>query len=333
MRFDDAREAAPAFATVLDAARHPLVLTHINPDGDAIGAVLGIVHAFAARGIAASAVVWPVLPRCAQVLADADRVTRYQPGAQLPDADLVILVDTASIARLGPIGEEHRAWLADRPMVLVDHHATNDAGASLNLIDTSAASTCELLAQLFGAMGWTLDTAAATALLLGVVSDTQSFQTTATRPVSLRVAADLIEGGAAHQPVVTALQFSLPGPTAMLIGQALAGLQYTDGVAWAVITEAMFAATNTLPEDADEVLAVMQRLDGLRACALLRAYGTTTRLSLRSRPPIDVAALAVRWGGGGHRQAAGATLAMPLDEAVALVVPALRAAVDAVGAP
>lgn len=147
----------------------------------------------------------------------------------LPDADLVVLVDTASIARLGPIGAEHGAWLAARPMVLVDHHATNDAGASLNLVDTGAASTCELLARLFDAMGWALDADAATALLLGVVSDTQSFQTSATRPASLRAAADLIDRGASHQQVVTALHLSLPGATAALVGQALARMQCVDG--------------------------------------------------------------------------------------------------------
>jgi phosphoesterase RecJ-like protein len=325
MRFDDAREAAAAFAAALGAARQPLVLTHISPDGDAIGSMLGVVQAFAARGIAASALVWPDLPRCANILAGVDRVAVYQRGMPLPDADLVVLVDTASIARLGPIGAEHGAWLAARPMVLVDHHATNDAGASLNLVDTGAASTCELLARLFGAMGWALDADAATALLLGVVSDTQSFQTSATRPASLRTAADLIDRGASHQQVVMALHFSLPAATAALVGQALARMQYVDGVAWTVVTEAMFAATATLPEDADEVMYVLQRLEGLRACAVFREHGATTRLSLRSRPPVDVSLLAARLGGGGHRQAAGATLALPPDEAVALVIPALRA--------
>jgi phosphoesterase RecJ-like protein len=95
----------------------------------------------------------------------------------------------------------------------------------------------------------------------------------------------------------------------------------------------MFAATATLPEDADEVMYVLQRLEGLRACAVFREHGATTRLSPRSRPPVDVSAVAARLGGGGHRQAAGATLALPPDEAVALVIPALRAAVAAAGAP
>jgi phosphoesterase RecJ-like protein len=333
MRFDDARHAAPAFAAALGAAQQPLVLTHINPDGDAIGAMLSVVRAFALRQVTASALIWPALRRSSGTLAGSDQIMCYQRGMPLPAADLVVLVDTASIARLGPIGEEHGAWLAARPMVLVDHHVTNDAGASLNLIDTGAASTCELLVQLFDAMGWALDADAATALLLGIVSDTQGFQTLATRPASLRAAADLIDRGASHQQVVTALHFSLPAATAALVGQALARMQYVDGVAWTVVTEAMFVATRTRPEDGGEVMQVLQRLAGLRACALLREHGATTRLSLRSRPPVDVSLLAARLGGGGHRQAAGATLALPLDEAVALVIPALRALVDATGAP
>jgi phosphoesterase RecJ-like protein len=328
MIYSDPAAAAPHFAARLARARRVLLLTHLNPDGDAIGALLAAWHAVRELGKEAFALAYPSLPGYTMWLPGVDSIVLYERGAALPEADLVLLLDTANLQRLGPIYDEHREALANLPLAIVDHHVTNDGDASLNLIAPGVASTCELLFALLQAMGVAVTPAIATCLLLGVTTDTQSFQTSATNAASLRTAAALHDLGAESTQVVREVYNTLPASSAALIGRSLAGLQYDDRIAWATVTNEMMATTGAEDEAADEVTRIMQRIAGIGACVLFKERRDgATKLSLRSRPPVDVARLAQTWGGGGHMQAAGATLPMPPEEAARVVLPLLRALV------
>jgi phosphoesterase RecJ-like protein len=325
MNYTDPAVAAEPFARRIDAAHTILLLTHLNPDGDAIGSLLGMWHALRAIGKPAVALALPPLPFYTANLPGIEQLTLYRRGMVLPASDLVIMLDTASPGRLGAVSEEHAAELAARPLAIIDHHVTNDGGGTLNLINPVAASTCELLYELLCAMGVPIDTDLATCLLLGHTTDTQSFQTSSTTPTSLRVAAALIEHGAQQQAVVKHVYYALPATSARLVGLALSGLHLESGVAWTTVTRAMMAESGAEDEAADEVVRVMQRIGEARAIVLFKERGDgTTKLSLRSRPPIDVARFAQRWGGGGHMQASGATLNLTPADAEAEVLPLLR---------
>jgi phosphoesterase RecJ-like protein len=252
---------------------------------------------------------------------------------EIPRCDLVIMLDTATPARTGAIYEDRADELAHLPLIIIDHHVTNDGGGVLNLIDPRAASTCQLLFGLLRALQAPITPDAATCLLLGHTTDTQSYQTGSTSPAALHVAAELLALGADHRGVVREVYYALPGSSAQLIGLALAGLQVRDGMAWTTVTRAMMDATGAEDEAADEVLRVMQRIGGIGAMALFKERSDgTTKLSLRSRAPINVAQLAQRWGGGGHAQAAGATLNLPPAQAEAEVLPLLHTLAGATGA-
>lgn len=325
MIYNDPTNAAGPIAERIAAAQHILLLTHVNPDGDAIGALLGVWHALGALGKQRTALVMPPLPGYTLWLPGVEAIALYQSGSSLPPADLVIMVDTASLERIGAIGEEHAATLGALPLIVIDHHVTNDGGATLNLIDAAAASTCDLLYRLFDAMHVPISPALASCLLLGLTTDTQSFQTSATRPASLRAAAALLEAGADHKHVIDAVYYELPPNSAALIGHALAGMHFEAGVAWLTVTRTMMDATNAEDEASDEVIRVLQRIGAARVMALFKERRDgTTKISLRSRAPLNVAAIAQRWGGGGHAQAAGATLNMPPAEAIAAVIPLLK---------
>ncbi len=326
--YTDPLSAAAAVSAQIAAANHILILTHINPDGDAIGSLLGTYHALRALGKQATPLALPPAPLYASWLPGIDQVRFYQPGVPLPEADLVFVVDTASIERLGAVYPDHSATLDQLPMIIVDHHVTNDGRGTLNVIEPAAASTCELLYRLFEAMHVPVSADMATCLLLGLTTDTQSFQTTSTRADSLRAAAALLEHGADHSRVVQEVYYALPSSSAVLVGHALAELRCEDGVAWTTVSHAMMKASGAEDEAADEVVRMMQRMSGVQALVLFkeRADGTT-KISLRSRVPYDVARFAQQFGGGGHTQASGATLLMPPAEAEAIVVPRLRALV------
>jgi phosphoesterase RecJ-like protein len=325
MIFTDPATFAPHFAAQIAAARRPLILSHINPDGDAIGSLLGVWHAMRLMGKQATALAMPPIPSYAAWLPGAEHIQIYHRGDRLPECDLVIMVDTATIARAGLVAEEHSATLDTLPLVIIDHHVTNDGAGGLDLIQPASASTCVLLHQLFTVLGLAHDPALATCLLLGIITDTQSFQISSTTGTSLRAAAALLDAGAAHRQVIDRVYNSLPASGALLIGLALAGMRCEDGVAWAAVTRTMMQDTGAPDDTIDEVIQVMRRVGEAMVLVLFKENRDgTTKISLRSRPPINVATFARRWGGGGHAQAAGATLPMAYDRAAREVVPLLQ---------
>jgi phosphoesterase RecJ-like protein len=213
--------------------------------------------------------------------------------------------------------------------MVIDHHVTNDGAGTVNLIQPEAASTCELLYALFRAMDIGVTPQLATCLLLGLTTDTQSFQTSSTSSDSLRVAADLLDLGADQPRIVHEVYYALPASSAALIGLALTELRRDGPIAWSRVTLAMMRATGADDEAVDEVVRAMQRIGGVKALVMFKErQGGTTKISLRSVQPINVAALATRWGGGGHEQAAGATLMMSPEQAEREILPQLRSLVQ-----
>jgi phosphoesterase RecJ-like protein len=329
MIYTDAAQAAPAFAARIANASRILILSHINPDGDAIGSLLGAWHALQALGKAAVPMASSPLPTYTHWLPGIEQIQVYRPGMDLPEVDLEMMVDTATLARVGRVYEEHSDALLALPIAIVDHHVTNEGAGALNLIVPSAASTCELLAQLFHAMDIPVSPQMATCLLLGLTTDTQSFQTSSTNSESLRIAADLLDQGADQDRVVREVYYALPASSAALIGLGLSAMRRDGPIVWTTITQAMMAATGAEDEAVDEVVRMLQRIAGISAVAMFKErHDGTTKISLRSVPPINVATLALRWGGGGHAQAAGATLMMRPEQAERELLPLLRSLVQ-----
>lgn len=326
MIYTDAAAAAPAFSAMLARAERVLLLTHVNPDGDAIGSLLALWHVLQGMGKTALPLASSDYPAYTTGLPGIEHVQVYTPGAELPAADLVWMVDTATLTRVGRIYDDHAAALKERPLMIVDHHVTNTGEGTLNLIAPQAASTADLLYRLLRALEAPITPEVATCLLMGLTTDTQSFQTSSTNPVALRTAAELLEAGADHYAVVQAVYYSTPYSTLRLNGLALNQLQRDGSLIWTSIPWEMLQATGAEDEATDDVVNRMQRMEGMRVCALFkeRADGTV-KISLRSKPGIDVATIARTWGGGGHTQAAGATLLMNLEAAQQEVLPRLRA--------
>ncbi len=321
----DPAAVATAMQDAVARAERILILTHENPDGDAIGSMLGLWHSLHAAGKTAIPLASSPYPPFLTMLPGIEHVQVYQPGMPLPEADLTWMLDTASPARVGAVYHDHAAALAARPLIIVDHHVTNEGVGMLNLIDTAAASAAELLTHLLQAMNMPITADGATCLLMGVTTDTQSFQTSSSNSRSLRVAADLIDAGADQRSVVQAIYFATPYATAHLMGLSLAALQREDSLIWTYISQAMLQTSGADDGAYDEVVGVMQRIDGVEISALFKELADgNVKISLRSRQGIDVSAVARIWGGGGHKQAAGATLHMDLSAAVHAVLPVLR---------
>lgn len=335
MLYTNAEQAAPAIAEALRGKRHILLITHVNPDGDAIGSLLSLGLYLEQQGHQVTMLAPTPLPDFSLRMQSVERILVYSQNPvysetlTLPESvDLIVLVDTGDVQRIARIYEEQREYLAARPLVIIDHHATNSGEGSVNLIDASLSSNCELLYQLLRAWDAQISPEIATALLMGITTDTQSFKTSNTTPSALRAAADLVELGADRALIMQDVYSNIPFETAKLLSLSLSELKREGSIAWTHVTQVMQRSVNASDDASAEVTDYIANLGGLRATALFKERRDgSVKISLRSVPGVDVAAVAQHFGGGGHRQAAGATLAGPLNEAEQRVLDVLRAAV------
>lgn len=301
------RDAGPSeIARVLTRPGERFVVTaHHNPDGDAIGALLGLGRALRAAGrdvVLAHPDPDPVPSDLAFLLAPGEAIAHDLP-ADLGERVLVA-VDCAS---------EHRLWPAPvhegaRCIVNIDHHQDNTRFGDLNLVDPLASSTAEMIAGLLHEAGWPLTAAVAEPLYVGLVTDTGRFGYTNTRARAHRVAAALIEAGADPAEIARRLYEEQPLDRLLLTGRALQHARPLAGgrMLASVLTREDFEAAGG--DDTEGIVEVMRGVRGVQAAALVREAGPdgSYRVSLRAADPaVDVSAIAREEGGGGHRAAAG----------------------------
>jgi phosphoesterase RecJ-like protein len=303
----------------LRAADDLLIVTHLNPDGDAIGSQLALFHLLSSLGKRVSMVNHDPVPRNLRFLPSSQRIG-------LP-ADLVssyggtVLVDCADPARTGAVLQRWPRGFGEA--VVIDHHATSRPWAAASLIDPAASSTCELIHRLLGALGRQASLPEATCIYAGMVTDTGSFRYANTTPAVLQAAAELV--GLGVDPAFTSMHLydSLPRHALLLLGRALATLQLSqDGlVSWMSLTAEDVAACGSGWEETEEFVGYPRAIPSAVVALLFKLKREDeVKVSLRSRGEIDVAAVALRHGGGGHRNAAGCTLRGSLDQVVDEVV-------------
>jgi len=339
MRYTNANEAASAIAARIQDKQHILMITHVNPDGDAVGSLLGLGLYWEQQGFQVTMLAPTPLPEYTLRLGKVGRIRVYSETPvysetiPLPEtADIIVLVDTGDVQRIARIYHDHQAYIQARPLIIIDHHATNSGEGTVNLIDASLSSNCELLYQLLCAWNAKITPDIATALLMGITTDTQSFKTSNTTPSALRAAADLIELGADRALIMRDVYSNIPFETAKLLSLALSEMRQDQAIAWTHVTQVMQRSVGASDDASAEVTDYMANLGGLKATALFKERRDgSVKVSLRSVPGVDVSAVAQHFGGGGHRQAAGATLPGPLADAEQKLLAVLRAAVTSCG--
>lgn len=309
----------------LRGARRVLAIGHENPDADALGAALAIGLLTEALGGRATVAAADVVPDLYRFLAGSDAVrTDPEPGVRY---DLVVLCDCGDLSRAGAILDRNAALFASTPLLTLDHHASNDASGDLAWIDPHAAATCEMVALLATRLGVPLTAGEgrlAAALTAGIVMDTATFAHPNATPRTLQVAAALVEAGAPLSEISRRLYRTKPDAQLALFGRVLARLQsHGDGLVIASTIElADLAATGARSEHSEGIIDLLAQSETAEVALVLKEREDAIRLSVRTKPGgVDATALCGTWGGGGHARAAGASLALPLAEAMAAVVP------------
>jgi phosphoesterase RecJ-like protein len=293
-------------------AQRPVILTHANPDADAVASALGM------RAFCQHVGVQPVLTVAGDGALPPN--LRFLPGAELleetaddriRDADLLIFVDAADASRLGPLyyrltDEFERA----RPSLNIDHHVTNHRFATLNVVIPTAAATSEIIAGMYDHIGLDFEPHVATILLAGIYGDTLGLRTPSTTPETLHTAAELMRFGADLDTIIDNLFRLKPYSTICLWGEVLQHAQWRGALIWSQIDPGMLARCGAERSEGEGIVNFLAGTIGARAAALLYEESWGWRVSMRSlADDVDVAELLQRYGGGGHRRAAGARLA------------------------
>lgn len=320
------RPGAENAARVLARLDNVLIAAHVNPDGDAVGSM-------SAAGF--------LLKRLSRQFA------LYSPGA-IPDylgflplpgpvyrhlSDLpftikaALLLDTNEISR---IGDELAANLGRWPCVNIDHHlGKQNLGTLAAFCEARAAATCQLLAYVAAALGERLDNELGAAIGLGLLTDTGNFAHGNTTAAVFALAAELELAGVRMSELAEQLRGGLSLARFRLWGRLFERIQLLKQgeIAFCAVSLADLAETGAKAEDLEGFVEELRRLKNVRIAALLReACATKCKFSLRSRGACDVQAIASRLAGGGHKNAAGGSIAGPLAQAEELLLDALSGA-------
>lgn len=308
--------AAHRIRDLVRAAKSPVILTHANPDADAVAAALGTRTLVRSLGIEPALVASgdAALPANLEFLTGALELKQTDDDA-VSTSDLLILVDCSDPSRLGPLYYRLTTeFERTRAIINVDHHVTNHRFGTMNLVVPESASTAEIIVGLFDELGVEIEPDSATTLLAGIYGDTLGLRTPSTTPSSLRTAAELIEAGADLDSIIDALFRLKPYSTICLWGEALQRTQWRAGLIWTQIDAEMLARSGADRTEAEGIVNFLAGTIGARASALLYRENWGWRVSMRSiADDVDVAKLLGLFGGGGHPRAAGARL-NPGDE-------------------
>jgi len=300
----------------IHGAQSIVVISHLRPDGDAVGSLVGLGLALEHAGKQIQMVLVDGLPESLRFLEGSERILHRWKG----QIDLAIVVDSSDLDRIGTGLQEY-----GQPDINIDHHVTNLNFAVLNLVDGEATATAEMLAAYLPALGLQLTPQAASAFLTGMVTDTIGFRTNNMRPFALRLAADLMEAGA-NLPELYKKALAQRSLAAMRYwGAGLAGVQLDGRLAWATLTlEDRKRVGYPGRDDADliNILSAMKEADVV--IVFVEQAEGSVKISWRAQNGYDVSKVALRFGGGGHTSASGAEVKAPLAQAQALVLDATK---------
>jgi len=318
---DELARAAAALSGASDVA----IACHVNPDADALGAMLGLSAFLRARGTR-TICSFPNEPL------EPPRWARLLPGSQdlvqpadFPVApDVMVTCDCASFDRLGRLGASASKA---RELIWIDHHRSNEGLGTIPVIDAEASSTCEIVVRLIGAIGGEMPDATAICLYAGLVTDTGRFQYEIASPETLRVAAELREHDFDHARLAQALYEDNRPQSLRVAAIALGRITHepTADLVWTYLTRADLEDAGAGPTDTDDLIDLVRTNREADVAAVLKQQRDGRfKVSVRSRGGHDLSAVASAFGGGGHRLAAGYTSRHAPAGTVARLAAALR---------
>ncbi|MFG1913557.1 bifunctional oligoribonuclease/PAP phosphatase NrnA [Micromonospora sp. NPDC048898] len=322
--------AAEALVRALPSTARVLLICHVNPDGDALGSMLGFglgLRQFGVREVQATFPGPPEVPEPFRGLPGLDLLVPAD--AADPAPDLVICFDAASESRLGELAG--RLSSAGAALVL-DHHASNSGFGTVNLVDPGAAATSVVAEQLLARLGVVVDPAIAECLYVALTTDTGSFRFAATTPAVHQMAARLLATGISPGDISRRVFDTRPFGAVRLFGEVLGRARLEPAAAGGRGFVWTFATLDDLARHDQRPYVLEALIDSVRctaeadvSCVVKQVTPGEWAVSMRSKGAVDVSRVAVTLGGGGHTFAAGFTGRGTVEQ----VVESIRGQLDA----
>lgn len=289
------------------------LISHINPDGDSIGSLLGLGIAlshFKDKKITLAKV--DEVPKKYRFLPQIDHLQKVDENEVF---DLVITLDCSDLYRLGPW-----KYIADSTdfIINIDHHKSNDYFGNINIIDANMSSTGELVYYLLKEMNLDINTEIATSLYVSISTDTGSFKYDNTSPSTHEVTAELLKMGIDINRITTEVYQSKSLVKTKLLVRSLSDMEMhlDNKIGIATVTKDMIEECNATIQDVDGIIEAIRDIDGVEvACILKEVNQEEMKVGFRSKRDIDVARIAETFKGGGHKKASGCTVYKRMEEA------------------
>jgi phosphoesterase RecJ-like protein len=324
----DRRVAAKEVAALLTPGTRVALTTHVNADGDGAGSEVALWHLLTAQGVRAVIANPTAYPdRYGFLLGgveDADKTK--DAGRHIRRADVILVLDISDLGRLGHLGNIVRETQV--PVACVDHHLSNGSLPSgPRLVDASACATGELVYDLARSAGWSINPEAARALYVAILTDTGGFRFSNTTSRTLQVAAHLLEHDLDAEEIYREVYASDPEGRVRLLGEVLDTLvvEAERGLAWVTVPPGALKRHSVGAEQLEGMVELPRSIRGTRLALLFRELANgRIKVSFRSVGEVNVAELSERFGGGGHRKAAGASVEGTLAEVQSIILAAAR---------
>ena len=317
--------------TLLDLFRSQqsfLLTGHENPDGDCVGAQAALSQLLLSMGKTVHIVNPDPLSRNYEFLAEHTSFGTAKNEADLPEFDVAVLLDCSRLSRVGSLGKSIAA--RNKTIAVIDHHVGCENGdGSVSYVDPTAAATGALIRRLYADFGAELTMPAAQGIFLSLVSDTGWFRYSNSDAEVFAMASELVALGVDSSQVYDAINRRNHPSSPQLLSDALEESQFLlDGrMARISLDKALIERCSRLSFDTDLIMEPLRSVEGVEVVALLKErFDGSVKCSLRARGDVDVQAIVKPFGGGGHKKAAGASLAMSLAEAESAIEAAVKQA-------
>jgi phosphoesterase RecJ-like protein len=299
-----------------------LVAAHLRPDGDAIGSLLGLGLALRQAGKTVQMLSEDGVPASYRHLSGSQDVIQRPNG----DVDLTIFLDCSDQGRAG---KNMNGYIP--PDLNIDHHVTNLRYGKMNLVDTAAVATAEIVADHLAEWDLPMTPEVASALLTGLITDTLGFRTSNMTPKALRLAANLMEAGAALPELYQRSLIERSFEAMRLWAVGLSKLTRDGRIVWTSLTRAdRHASGYPGRDDADLINELSAISDAAISIVFVEQPNGDVKVSWRAQPGIDISGIALKFGGGGHPSAAGAEVEGSLEDVHQRVLNETRQLMDAI---
>ncbi len=305
-----------------------VLTTHVRPDADGLGSMLGLQEILQGLGKTVRMAIASTWPPRYTFLDPEKKIERYSTEDESwHDHDAAIVLDTGTWGQLGDFGDFLKAFEGEK--IVIDHHVSQDDLGALQMVDTTAEATGRLVYEAITALGASVIKTAANQIFAALATDTGWFRHNNTSARTFALAEKLMQAGAEPTNLYNLLYEQNSLPRIKLTSLVLERMQVVENgtVAFTEVRRTDYAETGATPQDTEDLINYCRSLAGVEVAAFfMEQPAGGVKVSFRSRSKVNVAAIAEKFGGGGHRLAAGTILTTSMEDAQQQVLASIREA-------